>query len=375
MNVLQIVPELNAGGVERTAIEVAGALSAAGHGAHVASAGGRLEGELRAAGGVLHMLPMATKNPLAWGGNAKALEAIIGEHAIDIVHARSRAPAFAARTAAKAAGVRWMTTYHGIYNAPDGMLGAPKRAYNAVMASGEVVIANSGYTAAHIMAEHGTEEARIRVVPRGVDMARFDPARIAGSARQAVRAEWGVRPGETVWLLPGRLTRWKGQEVAIRALALVDNARLILMGDLQGRESYGATLATMMAERGVAGRVSLHAHSADMPLMMAASDVVLSASTDPEAFGRVAAEAQAMGKPVVATAHGGALETVEDGVTGRLVAPGDAKALAEGCEEVAEWPKRTYARERISRLYSDSRMTSDVLQIYGGLLARYKSSI
>ena len=366
MKVLQVVPELNAGGVERTTLEVADALVSAGHEAHVASEGGRLDGELGAIGGVLHRLPVATKNPLKWTANAADLGRIIGVHGIDLVHARSRAPAFAAKAAARQASIPFVTTYHGIYNAR----GPFKRAYNAVMASGDVVIANSEYTRAHVIREHGTDPARIRVVPRGVDMARFDPARVGGG----LRSTWGVPDAAPLWLLPGRLTEWKGQRVAVEALALSDAAHLVLVGDAQGRDAYVEGLRNLAAERGVRERLHILPHSSDMPRVLASADIVISASTDPEAFGRVATEAQAMGKPVVATAHGGSLETVEDGVTGLLVPSGDARALANACARIPSLSLNpAYARARTGRLFSDARLKSAVLEIYESLVRGTKT--
>ena len=154
MNILQVLPELNAGGVERTAIEIAQALHAKGHVPHVASLGGRLEDELRAAGGVLHKVPVGSKNPLSLRSNIKALTKIIKDHNIDLVHVRSRAPAWAAKPAAEGANIPFITTYHGIYNAKSRL----KRRYNAIMAKGDIVIANSEFTKAHILKEHSIKE-------------------------------------------------------------------------------------------------------------------------------------------------------------------------------------------------------------------------
>ena len=375
MKVLQVLPALDAGGVERTTVEVAGALVAAGHAAHVASAGGRLEGELRALGARLHTLPLDTKNPLRWPANRRTLEAIVREHGLDIVHARSRAPAFAARRAARAAGAHWITTYHGIYTE-----GLPlKRRYNAVMASGERVIANSAWTRDHILRTHGVEPARLRVIPRGVDMARFDPARVRenlrADLRPDLRPDWGVEPDAVLWVLPGRLTAWKGQEVAVRALAQVPEARLALVGDAQGRTAYVEGLRALARRLGVQERLVIRPHSADMPRVLASATLVVSASTEPEAFGRVAVEAQAMGVPVVASAHGGSLETVVDGTSGRLVPPGDASALARACREVA-WGvaggrfDREALRARIQREFSDTAMKRAVLAVYAELVGR-----
>jgi len=362
MNVLQIVPELNAGGVERTVIEVADALTAAGHTAHVASEGGRMAETLKQAGGIIHILPMASKNPAISVLNKRRLRKLIRDKGIDIVHARSRAPAFAARAAARAEGVGFVTTYHGIYNANSSL----KRGYNAVMASGDLIIANSNYTRDHIVREHGTDPARIRVIPRGVDMSRFDPVAVSGD----FRGEWGITKDVPLWLLPGRMTEWKGQKVAIRALALNSEARLVLIGDAQGREGYMRDLRELAQSLDVMSRLLIMSHNSEMPKVLASADVVISASTDPEAFGRVAAEAQAMGRPVVATAHGGALETVEDGVTGRLVPPGDAESLAQACAEVLSWEyDRAYARARIHESFSDTRLKHDVLAVYKEIMS------
>ena len=240
MNILQVLPELNAGGVERTTIEIAQALSAAGHVPHVASEGGRMEDELRAAGGVLHRLRMGSKNPLTLRSNTRALIKLIKGHKIDLVHARSRAPAWAAKAAAEAANIPFITTYHGIYNANSRL----KRRYNAVMTKGDIVIANSNFTKNHIIKEHGTDPKKIIVIARGVDMKLFDPARVSKADIKAMQASWGLDGQSPVLLLPGRLTRWKGQLVAIEALgSLKQDAHLVLLGDAQGRSDYVAEMA------------------------------------------------------------------------------------------------------------------------------------
>ncbi len=375
MNILQVLPELNAGGVERTTIEVAQALSeaghgAAGHGAHVVCNGGRLEDELRAAGGILHKLNVGSKNPMSLRGNTKALIDIIKTNKIDIVHARSRAPAWPAKAAAKATNTPFITTYHGIYNAKSGL----KRRYNAVMAKGDIVIANSEFTKAHILKEHGVDigkgEGNIVVIPRGVDMSVFDPKLVTVKDVAAIRQEWGVGDNKTI-LLPGRLTRWKGQLVAVEALKLLGGkAVLVLLGDAQGRDDYVAEIETKAEALGVSNRLILAGHSRSMPAALMAADVVISASTDPEAFGRVMAEAQAMARLVVASDHGGARETIIDGAGGYLVTPSDSQALAEGIAKVLALPKTKYAaraktaRKRIETEYSAAALKSATLAVY-----------
>ena len=370
MNILQVVPELNAGGVERTTIEITQALCITGHSAHVASEGGRLEGELKAAGGILHHLPMSSKNPFLVRANTRALIRLIKAHNIDLIHVRSRAPAFAARAAAQKTNIAFVTTYHGIYNARSKL----KRAYNAVMTKGQMVIANSGFTKAHIIKEHGTPECKITVIPRGVDMDAFDPANITAKDIQACRQNWGAGGTRPILLLPGRLTRWKGQIVAIKALAHLHktgtNADLVLLGDAQGRQAYVRELKDLAESLGVAKHIFMAAHSKDMPTAYASADLVISASTDPEAFGRVAVEAQAMGKWMLASQHGGALETVVDGKSGYLTPPADAQALTGAIIRALNLPpkgkkKRAQtSRARIAKQFSATSMQNATLMLY-----------
>ena len=363
MNVLQILPELNAGGVERTTVEVAEALLSEGHSAHVASNGGRMVKELRDMGAVLHTLKIGSKNPLLLRRNTKALIDIIKTHNIDIVHARSRAPAWPAHTAARATGIPFITTYHGIYNAKTPL----KRRYNAIMAQGDMIIANSEYTKAHIISEHGVDPDIIKTIPRGVDITTFDPEKITPSQIKAFRDMWQVSDTETALVLPGRLTRWKGQAVAIQAMVdIPQNVILILMGDAQGRTKYESELRDLVETLGLTNRVRFVDHCTDMPSALMAANIVLSASTDPEAFGRISAEAQAMGRPVVATAHGGTLETVLDGVTGFHIQPGDAVSLAEGVKRALDWPEydAKVTRWRIVERFSKSRLQSETLEVY-----------
>lgn len=371
MKVLQVTPELSAGGVERTTLEIAQALTARGDEAHVASAGGRLEGELVELGGVLHKMPAQSKNPLVVWQNAARLTRLIKELNIDILHARSRAPALSCAIAAKRTGVFYVTTYHGIYNAKSGL----KRWYNGGMARSDAVIANSEFTRDHIMKEHGLSEDKITVIPRGVDMARFDPDCISMKAEMDLRESWGVGRGETLILLPGRLTRWKGQEVAIKALKPDMACKLVLLGDPQGRDAYVAELKNLAEQNGVTDKVLIPGHFDDMPSAFAASDIVLSTSTDPEAFGRVAAEAQAMGCWVIASDHGGARETVIEGVTGWRVAPGDDAALRSALSNFMDngAPKDYDAqnsRAHIEQNFSKRALQEKTLAVYDRLLAQ-----
>lgn len=363
MNILQVVPELSAGGVERVVIATSTALSEAGHHSHIASCGGRLEGEVTQAGGYLHPLDMKTKNPLKWRQNAKALARIITDNGIDLVHAHSRAPAFAAHKAAHMCGVPFITTYHGIYNANSKL----KRAYNAIMTRADIIIANSQYTASHILEEHKVPRKRITVVPCGVDLDRFNPDKITPEQIYSQRAKWGVSDQHICLLLPGRLTSWKGQLVAVKALAeLADpKAILVLLGDAQGRDHYVKQIEELTAELGLSHQVFIAGHSAHMPIALMAADIVLSASTDPEAFGLIAAEAQAMGRWVVASDHGGARETILGGVSGTHVAVGDPRALAHGIKSgLNAQPDLKTLRAHIEKHFSERAMKHAILQVY-----------
>ncbi|MBY0337804.1 MAG: glycosyltransferase family 4 protein, partial [Acetobacteraceae bacterium] len=311
--ILQVLPALDAGGVERGTLEIAEAIIGSGRRALVASAGGRLVPELEAMGARHVTLPLGAKTPWGIARNAAALTELARLEGVALIHARSRAPAWAGLLAARRSGVRFVTTYHGTYS--EGFPG--KRLYNSVMARGERVIAISGFIARHVAATHGTDPARIRTILRGVDPRRFDPAKVPPSRAAGLRAAWRVPDAARVLLLPGRLTRWKGQMVALEALkALPEDAMLVLAGDAQGRDSYVAELRARAERLGVAARLRLPGHVTDMPAALAAADIVLHASTEPEAFGRVVTEAQAMARLVIASDAGGPVETVEEGVTG-----------------------------------------------------------
>lgn len=364
---LQVTPELDTGGVEQTTVDMARAVVQAGGRALVASRGGRMEAALAEAGGELVRLPVHSKNPFVLASNARRLQALIAAERVSLVHARSRAPAFSALAAARRSGAPFVATYHGVYNARSPL----KRWYNAVMTRGDLVIANSEYTRAHVLAEHGVAPDRVVAIPRGVNLTRFDPDRVAGERVAALRSAWGLARSERrpVFLLAGRLTRWKGQAFAVEALRRSGvDAVLILAGDAQGRQSYADELKS-----GGDG-VLIVGHCADMPAAYLAADIALAPSLDPEAFGRTAVEPQAMGRPILAADHGATAETVEHGVSGLRVRPGDDQAWAAALREAAAWtPERRAAigavgRERVRRLFSVERMAESTLAAYARVL-------
>jgi glycosyltransferase involved in cell wall biosynthesis len=330
--VLQVLPSLVTGGVERCTVEITEALVDAGWRALVASGGGPLVDPIERAGGQHVRLPLDTRNPIAILRNAGYLGDLIRAQGVHLVHARSRAPAWSALLAARRTGVHFVTTYHGAYgeNLPF------KRRYNSVMARGETVIAASNYVATLIAARHGVEPARIRIIPRGVDPAMFDPAAVPRDRVDALRAQWSLPAFAPVIMLPGRLTGWKGQRILLDAIARLPRRDVIaaLVGSDQGRTGYTARLRRQAAALGIADRVFMLGHCDDMPAALLLADLVVHASTEPEAFGRVVIEAQAMARPVIASDLGGPVETVEHGATGWRVKPGDPAALADAIQRV-----------------------------------------
>lgn len=376
--IVQIVPELDTGGVERTTVDVAAALAAAGARPLVLSEGGRLVAELGLAGGIFRAFPAATKNPLRILANARRLSAILRQEKAAILHARSRAPAWSALMAARSTATPFITTWAGTYSAGS----APKRLYNSVMARGDVVIANSAWTGNRILRDHPQAASRLTVIPRGTDFALFDPARITPQEREACRAQWGVTPAQRIVLVAARLTAWKGQMVVIDALArLGTEVVAVFAGDAQGRTDYVSALKTRAANLGVEGRVIFAGHTPAIATAIAASDVIAVASTGPEAFGRAAVEAQAMQVPVIVTDHGAPTETVmtppqvaSESRTGWRVPPGDSVALADAIREVLGLTpdQRTAlglrAREHAAAQFSLRSMTDATLAVYARII-------
>lgn len=357
---------------------MAEAISRAGGLALIASAGGRLEPDLEAAGGELIKLPAHTKNPFVALANAFRLASLIKKRGVQIVHARSRAPAWSALLAARLAGVPFVTTFHGIYNARSPL----KRFYNSIMARGDIVIANSHYTGEHILEHYdAAQRDHIVVIPRGVDLNVFDRERVKSEDITTMRAEWKIAPDDArcVIIAPARLTRWKGQLVLIEALKLIETRRpgaikVILAGDPQSRLGYVQEINAAIDAAGLREVVAIVGHVGQMPVAFAASDVAVFPVIEPEAFGRGAVEAQAMGVPVIATNLGGYTETVLEGETGYLVPPAATQALAGAMERMIDLGRQARAemgrrgRDRVRALYSKNALQTATLAVYERLL-------
>lgn len=378
--ILQVIPHLDAGGAERTTIEIAEVLAAAGAKAVVISAGGRMEAELERTGAELVRFDnIATKNPFVMRANASALAKIIGQRKVSLVHARSRAPGWSALWAARRMKTPFVTTYHGVYNARS----SPKRFYNSVMARGDVVIANSDYTAAHIIEEHPFAQDRIVTIPRGVDIARFDLTKIAASRLAALRKEWSIPDGDdaALILLPGRMTRWKGQREAVAAAALLNGRpelswRMVFAGDAQGRKGYVSEIRQLISSSHLDDRVSIVGHCDDMPAALALADIVIAPSNEPEAFGRVAAEAGAMQTPAIVSSIGAQAEIVVRGETGLVVPPSDPGALSLAIADLLSLGAAGRARmgqaaeARVRQKFTTAALQKTTLDVYDRLIGR-----
>lgn len=370
---LQVVPALNAGGVERGAVDIAKAAAKAGFKSIIASYGGMLEKRFKG-NEVEHIyLPLHSKNPFRIYRNIAELKAIIVAYDVDIVHARSRAPAWSAYFAAKATKRHFITTFHGIYSSKFPF----KKIYNSIMTKGEKVIAVSKFVAQHIKENYRVPESKIEVIYRGVDMNYFDPARVDSERINKLKERWRITEKRPIIFMPGRITRWKGQDFLLRALtrlAVEAKYYCIIAGDSHGHQSYLRELMEIVTKHNLEKNVRIVDSVDDIAAAYKMADVVVSASLRPEAFGRIAVEAQAMGKPVVATDIGGSKETIIRNVTGRLVddrltaemAEGIQKGISLSPEEKIDLAIKT--RAHIQENFSLALMCARTISLYRNIL-------
>lgn len=370
--VLQVLPSLKGGGVERGTIDIAVALAASGWGSLVASEGGPMVRELTRHG-IAHIgLPLATKNPLKMRANVQRLVDVIAANSVDIVHARSRAPAWSAEAAARRAGVHFVTTFHGTYGDKYSL----KRFYNAVMGRGERVIAISDFIARHVTERYHVDPSRIRTIHRGVDTHLFDPDNVTQERVIQLATRWQLPDDRKIILFPGRFSDWKGHELVIEGLARLGRGDVlcVMAGADTASADYLDKLTELARRRDVMGLMRFVDFCRDMPAAYMLSDVVLSASTTPEAFGRTLAEALAMGRPVVGPAHGGALEIVDEGRTGWLFRPGNSESLAAALhaalalDEAARLRLAAEGMRAMRERFSNQQMCEATLGVYAEVL-------
>jgi len=371
--ILQILPALDGGGVERGTIEIAAAIKAQGWNAIVVSNGGKMVYELDRIGATHLTLPVHSKKPWTMYRNIKRLRQIIKEYGVDLVHARSRAPAWSAYAAAKSAGVPYVTTFHAAYTRGSFL----KNWYNGIMARGQRVIAISDFIKNHVTENYQVDLQKVVTIPRGVDCQKFNPGAVSAERIIKMATDWALPDGVPVVMLPGRLTRLKGHVELIEALSQTPdkNFLALFVGAGQGREAYREEITNLVKAKGLEGKVQIKDYCSDMAAALMLADVVVSASNVPEGFGRVSVEAQAMGRPVIATAHGGSLETVVNGETGWLVPVGDIKAMSEALTAAlhmsgdAREQVAANARNYVTSHFTVAKMCEATLAVYGEVLA------
>ena len=334
LKVLQVIPKLGYGGAETGCYDIAHYLPENDCGSFIVTSGGELLKFIDKKKVKIIKLPVHSKNPLIIFINFLALVAIILVKNISIVHARSRAPAWSCLLAAKITGRKFVTTFHGTYNFNNKI----KKFYNSVMVRSDLIIAGSNFIFSHIKdnyTKYLNAKKKLLVIFRGINVDYFDPTTKLDSDEKKLLKKWQIEKDKKIILLPGRLTGWKGQEVFIEAINLV-NIELgyeafyaVILGSDQGRDLYKKKLIRITEQHRLNNQVKFIDHCNDMALAYKVSDIVISASIEPEAFGRVAVEAQSMEKPIIASDIGGSNETIIDEKTGFLFESGDPKSLSQ----------------------------------------------
>ena len=346
LKVLQVIPKLGYGGAETGCYDIAHYLPENGCKSFLVTSGGELIKFINKEKVKLIRLPVHSKNPLIILFNTLALIFIIILNNISIVHARSRAPAWSCFFATKVTKRKFVTTFHGTYNFNSKI----KRFYNSVMVKSNLVIAGSNFIFSHIKnnySDYLDVKNRLLVIFRGINVDYFDPTTKTEVEEKQLLKKWGIEENKKIILLPGRLTSWKGQELFLESINLV-NMQLgyeafyaVILGSDQGRDLFKKKLIRLSEQYRMTKQVKFISHCKDMALAYKVSDIVVSSSIEPEAFGRVAVEAQAMEKIIIASNIGGSNETVIDEKTGFLFESGDAKSLSEKILKILNFDETT----------------------------------
>ena len=334
LNVLQVIPKLGYGGAETGCYDIAHFLSENDCGSFLATSGGELIKFIKKDKVRLIRLPVHSKNPILILFNTLILVIYIFLFKINIIHARSRAPAWSCYFASLITRRSFVTTFHGTYNFKSNI----KKFYNSIMLRAKLTIAGSNFIFSHINENYGeylSKEKKLRVIFRGINVDYFNPKNISVLKQEKLKQEWDLSSNKFTILLPGRLTYWKGQEKFIESLNIliedynITNFQAVILGSDQGRKVYSKKLINLAQRYRLNKKIKFIQHCKEMPLAYSLADVVVSASIEPEAFGRVSVEAQAMGKPIVASNIGGSKETIINKKTGFLYKHDDPRELAK----------------------------------------------
>ena len=339
IKVLQVIPKLGYGGAETGCYDLAHYLYENNCKSYILTSGGPLLKYINKKKVTILRLPVQSKNPIVILINSVILFFLILILNIDIVHARSRAPAWSCFIATKLTKRKFITTFHGTYNFKSSI----KKWYNSVMVRSDLIIAGSNFIFSHIKENYSkylTDDKRFLVIFRGVNVEYFNPKAVKDKDKSLLKKKWEIEEGKKIILLPGRLTIWKGQEMFLDSLNKlkilspeVDFVAVILGSD-QGRKIYKKKLVRLVEQHRLSNNVKFIDHLEHMPIAYEISDVIVSSSIEPEAFGRVAVEAQSMEKPIIASNIGGSNETVINDKTGFLFKAGDVESLSTKLSEV-----------------------------------------
>ena len=341
INVLQVIPKLGYGGAETGCYDIAHFLPENDCGSFVATSGGELLKFVKKDKVKILRLPVHSKNPLIVFFNTLALILYIIVFKINIVHARSRAPAWSCYFASLLTRRVFVTTFHGTYNFKTKL----KKFYNSIMLRAKLTIAGSNFIFSHInenYSEYLSKEKKLRVIFRGINVDYYNIKNISLLKQEKLKQEWNLSSNKFTILLPGRLTYWKGQEKFIESLNIliedynVINFQAIILGSDQGRKVYTKKLINLVERYNLNKKVKFISHCNEMPLAYSLADTVVSSSIEPEAFGRVSVEAQSMGKPIIASNIGGSKETVINKKTGFLYKHDDPRELAKSLNTVIQ---------------------------------------
>ena len=341
INVLQVIPRLGYGGAETGCYDIAHYLAEQNCGSYIATSGGDLLKFVKKNKVKVFKLPVHSKNPLIIILNTIMMIFLILIKKINIVHARSRAPAWSCYFACLITNTIFVTTFHGTYNYKSKL----KKFYNSIMLRSKLTIAGSNFIFGHIndnYSEYLNKHKKLRVIFRGINVDYFNSKNISILKQEKLKREWSIDPNKFIILMPGRLTYWKGLEKFIEALNILiedynfTNFHAILLGSDQGRKVYSKKLFSLVERYSLSKKISFINHCGEMPLAYSLADVVVSASIEPEAFGRIAVESQSMGKPIIASNIGGSKETVLNKKTGFLYKHDDPRELAKSLNTVIQ---------------------------------------
>ncbi len=370
--IMQVVPNLNMGGVEQCVINENKAIVKAGGVSIVVSNGGRRAPEITRDGGKFIELPVHSKNPLTMIKNVKRLRKIIRDNNVDIVNACSRAPAWSAKPACKGTKAIYMTSCHAAHK-----INFPfKRFYNSSVKRGDLVMVSSNYLGELIEKEYGIESSRIRVVHRGVTLEHYSTEAVTQHRVAQLIKDWRLPDDKLIIFLPARITRIKGHKFVVDAIEKLDRDDIFcaFAGNTDGSEEYAEKLGKYIEKKGLGSKIRLVGRCNDMPAAYNLATVSLMPSLVPEGFGLVAVESQAMGRPIIATNHGGAKESIIPEKTGWLVEPNDAEGLAHTINDALSLTKKqreTFAQAAIKNVqknFSNKKTCTNVLNIYAELL-------